>query len=193
MTKDMITDSHFVYADEDIQSESWYQTAIENNGRISWGYIQDKWTDKKYLTLTRAVYGESHELLGVLNIYIAPSNLTAIFEKELFPIYTWLDQERIVHSNRKELIGMKAYFTREDNYLTDHSSYIFDDQFMNDDVKVYLRSFQPNKTLDNNIQITAIIPIQRSEEHTTELQSRGHLVYRLLLDKIKSTEVTFKS
>jgi len=176
MTKDMITDSHFVYADEDIQSESWYQTAIENNGRISWGYIQDKWTDKKYLTLTRAVYGESHELLGVLNIYIAPSNLTAIFEKELFPIYTSLDQERIVHSNRKELIGMKPYFTREDNDLTDHSSYIFDDQFMNDDVKVYLRSFQPNKTLDNNIQITAIIPIQDVIKDANSVLFKGYTI-----------------
>src|SRR5690625_6578944 len=31
-------------------------------------------------------------------------------------------------------------------------------------------------------------PIARSEEHTSELQSRGHLVCRLLLEKKKKTE-----
>src|SRR5207253_9777462 len=30
---------------------------------------------------------------------------------------------------------------------------------------------------------SVIAPMQRSEEHTSELQSRGHLVCRLLLDK----------
>src|SRR5690625_5846236 len=30
-----------------------------------------------------------------------------------------------------------------------------------------------------------LFPIQRSEEHTSELQSRGHLVCRLLLEKKK--------
>src|SRR5690625_3675234 len=31
--------------------------------------------------------------------------------------------------------------------------------------------------------------LDRSEEHTSELQSRGHLVCRLLLDKQKETEI----
>src|SRR5690625_5775462 len=33
----------------------------------------------------------------------------------------------------------------------------------------------------------------RSEEHTSELQSRGHLVCRLLLEKKKSRETTMRS
>ena len=33
----------------------------------------------------------------------------------------------------------------------------------------------------------------RSEEHTSELQSRGHLVCRLLLEKKKKTKSTLKS
>src|SRR5690625_5494059 len=35
-------------------------------------------------------------------------------------------------------------------------------------------------------------PIIRSEEHTSELQSRGHLVCRLLLEKKKYTELISK-
>src|SRR5215510_11730892 len=34
---------------------------------------------------------------------------------------------------------------------------------------------------------------RRSEEHTSELQSRGHLVCRLLLEKKKKHETTFSS
>src|SRR5690625_7059318 len=36
-------------------------------------------------------------------------------------------------------------------------------------------------------------PIERSEEHTSELQSRGHLVYRLLLVKMKVTTAVYQS
>src|SRR5690625_7028698 len=36
-----------------------------------------------------------------------------------------------------------------------------------------------------NIVIIAFISEERSEEHTSELQSRGHLVCRLLLEKKK--------
>src|SRR5690625_7089155 len=36
-----------------------------------------------------------------------------------------------------------------------------------------------------NFDITAFIFVERSEEHTSELQSRGHLVCRLLLEKKK--------
>src|SRR5690625_5153239 len=32
-------------------------------------------------------------------------------------------------------------------------------------------------------------PVRRSEEHTSELQSRGHLVFRLLLEKKKTQEL----
>src|SRR5207253_9369747 len=37
----------------------------------------------------------------------------------------------------------------------------------------------------NNRLAKNILPPQRSEEHTSELQSRGHLVCRLLLEKKK--------
>src|SRR5207253_9155360 len=36
-------------------------------------------------------------------------------------------------------------------------------------------------------------PLDRSEEHTSELQSRGHLVCRLLLEKKKRSDKIYKS
>src|SRR5690625_5618048 len=41
--------------------------------------------------------------------------------------------------------------------------------------------------------IQAMAPQARSEEHTSELQSRGHLVCRLLLEKKKSRRSTTNS
>src|SRR5439155_11530615 len=39
---------------------------------------------------------------------------------------------------------------------------------------------------DGLLQLLEIPPVRRSEEHTSELQSRGHLVCRLLLEKKKN-------
>src|SRR5437870_12153697 len=40
----------------------------------------------------------------------------------------------------------------------------------------------------NNDRLQVLRPLRRSEEHTSELQSRGHLVCRLLLEKKKSRD-----
>src|SRR5690625_5807547 len=45
----------------------------------------------------------------------------------------------------------------------------------------------PVPSLEEQARIVAILD-KRSEEHTSELQSRGHLVCRLLLEKKKKTE-----
>src|SRR5690625_6996884 len=48
-----------------------------------------------------------------------------------------------------------------------------------------------NKMVTNlNEQVEEIKEQQRSEEHTSELQSRGHLVCRLLLEKKKTKRLT---
>src|SRR2546422_7186866 len=43
------------------------------------------------------------------------------------------------------------------------------------------------KSIDSPATIHPIVPKTRSEEHTSELQSRLHLVCRLLLEKKKKT------
>src|SRR5439155_12624248 len=44
----------------------------------------------------------------------------------------------------------------------------------------------------SNSRLRARQPGRRSEEHTSELQSRGHLVCRLLLEKKKSRQVNIR-
>src|SRR3989442_4970339 len=51
---------------------------------------------------------------------------------------------------------------------------------------------QVRKALDAAKSPTQVVHVLRSEEHTSELQSRPHLVCRLLLDKKKDGEVLHK-
>src|SRR5215510_1342757 len=50
------------------------------------------------------------------------------------------------------------------------------------------RSLYENKPYDRFVH-ELISPVPRSEEHTSELQSRGHLVCRLLLEKKKKNRI----
>src|SRR5690625_3310177 len=95
MKKDMITDSHFISVDTLIREEDWYQDAISKSGQLSWVYKRDYWTKKKHLTLTRAVYGNNHEFLGVLAISVSPDMLKSVFEGEPYQAIITLDEEEI--------------------------------------------------------------------------------------------------
>src|SRR5690554_7554733 len=50
-------------------------------------------------------------------------------------------------------------------------------------VGIWLGKIRPSKALKPGL------PMFRSEEHTSELQSRPHLVCRLLLEKKKTTQI----
>src|SRR5690625_5396996 len=52
---------------------------------------------------------------------------------------------------------------------------------------MYWTLYQPIYYLKNLLEITVKTVDRRSEEHTSELQSRGHLVCRLLLEKKKKS------
>src|SRR5690625_6083782 len=81
-------------------------------------------------------------------------------------------------------------------YDTDHDKIIFDHlMYMRSDYKEQKVMKVPDGTYSGFEIIPEMEKVvfvekvfhQRSEEHTSELQSRGHLVCRLLLDKKNST------
>src|SRR5690625_5692496 len=57
-------------------------------------------------------------------------------------------------------------------------------------VNVALPTFQEKLDVENYSTVAWTV---RSEEHTSELQSRGHLVCRLLLEKKKIMTATYRS
>ncbi|MBO0993366.1 sensor histidine kinase [Bacillus sp. SD088] len=179
MTKEMITNSQFVYADQETRNQDWYQKAVERQGRISWEYMQDKWTENAYLTLTRSVYGDDRELLGVLAIEISPNNLTAISKSELFDVFVSLDNKKIVHSKDPSYLGQDPSFIKKADIQEE--SIIYDTEFKEEKYKIYLRSFKPSKTLENQIQITALIPIEDVIKDSKSVLYNGFLIVMICL------------
>src|SRR5207244_12890358 len=56
---------------------------------------------------------------------------------------------------------------------------------------ILLRKDRIRKTAVRRILRVAVTPVNRSEEHTSELQSPDHLVCRLLLEKKKTNNTSF--
>src|SRR3712207_7442762 len=59
------------------------------------------------------------------------------------------------------------------------------------EIKIIKKSTYKTFSFDNNEDEMQGIEVERSEEHTSELQSRQYLVCRLLLEKKKNTTITF--
>lgn len=176
MTKNMITNSHFVYADGDLKSRSWYQQAVEKRGKISWVYKNDVWTNQSYLTLTRAIYGENNSLLGILCIYISPDMLNEISKNETYDAYISLNNQVIVYNKNHDLIGKQPTFLQKHSIRTNEESYVLDTNYLDEQVKINVRSFQPKKALTDSVQISAVIPVEEVMSEPNNVLLRGFIV-----------------
>lgn len=174
MTNDMITNSHFIYADHTIKQKDWYQHAIKKKGKISWIYTEDIWTGENYLALSRAIYDSNNRLLGVLHIYISPDRLNEVARNEVYDAYISLDNEIIVHHNSKDNIGKEITFLEKSREAK--ANYIKDITYMDEEVKIYVRSFQPEKSLENSMQVSAIIPVEKVMRDANEVLLKGFTI-----------------
>ncbi|SHM98572.1 cache domain-containing sensor histidine kinase [Gracilibacillus kekensis] len=174
MTKDMITDSNFIYADSMIKQEAWYQEAVSKRGKLTWVYMTEHWTGNQRLALTRAVYGQSNDLLGVLAIYVSPDMLKSVVEAELHQVFITLDHEIIVFDSKRQHIGEKPSFLVEQP--TNLENYVIDREFNSEQVKVNVHHFRPDKSLESTFQVSTLIPIEEVMEEPNQIFSRGFLV-----------------
>lgn len=174
MNKDMITDSHFIYADSIVKQEKWYQEAVAKKGRLSWGYMEDYWTGQELLALTRAVYGQSNDLLGVLAIYVSKDTLKSIVEGEPYDAFITLDHETIVYSTEREYIGEQSILFNQ--ALQESGNYVMDTEFNEEHVKINVHDFQPDKSLDNRFQVSTVIPIKEVMMEPNAIYTKGFVV-----------------
>ncbi|MGP4041448.1 cache domain-containing sensor histidine kinase [Gracilibacillus sp. D59] len=174
MNKDMITDSHFIYANSLVKQQGWYQEAVSKSGRLSWVYIEDYWTSQKLLALTRAVYGQSNELLGVLAIFVSPDMLKSVVEGEPYQAFITLDRETIIYDTEREYIGKKATFFEQEQH--ELGNYVLDTEFQEEHVKINVHDFQPDKSLDNSFQVSSVIPVNEVMKDPNAIYARGFFV-----------------
>lgn len=176
MTKDVITNSYFINADEEIQQESWYKQAISKRGYVSWIYKEDHWTKEKFLTLTRAVYSSDNQMLGVLCVYISPDVLNEISKNEVYDVYITLNSDVIVHNKNRMLLGKYPEFFEQNEQNEALDDYVINTTYQEEDVKVNVRSFHPEKSLEDSIQISSIIPVREVMKESNTVLLKGFIV-----------------
>ncbi|UOQ85116.1 cache domain-containing sensor histidine kinase [Gracilibacillus salinarum] len=174
MNKDMITDSHMIYADGMVKNQSWYKEAIAKEGRLSWVYMENYWTRKKMLALTRSVYGQSHDLLGVLVIYVSPDMLRSVVEGEPYQALITLDRSTIIYNTSNKQIGEEASFFEQEEQP--FGNYVIDSEFGGEHVKVNVHHFQPDKSLDNTFQVSTVIPVDDVMKEPNAVYAKGFFV-----------------
>lgn len=173
MKKEMITNSQFIYANEQIRRKDWYIDAIEREGRIFWDYKEEHWTGESYLALNRAIYGQGDELLGVLVIYISEDKLKALMSGQPYNVFLTLDHDTIIYNQQAKYLGSKAMFLPDDPEMEEHV--VLDGSFEGDAVKINVHSFQLDKSLENTFQVSAIIQLEQIMEKPNEVFRRGFL------------------
>lgn len=176
MVRPMISDSYFISATEDITSSDWFEQAKAKEGRISWIIKEEHWTREKYLTLTRAVYGQNEQFLGVLNIYVSMEKIRQVVDSEIHDVYITLDNQEIIYSTNQEQQFQHPTFMQGLTGEDRTSNLIYDETIDGEEVKVNLHRLRPEKSLENELQIATLIPVEVLMEEPNAIFKRGYLI-----------------
>lgn len=164
----LLENSEILKVTDQIKQESWYQDAIEDNGKVSWRYTQDRLTKVYYLSLVRLVKDANGRKTGVLVINIAPSALTAI---------TNPDSKNNIIALDKKTISLREDHSIEDEQLSgvrikeseDGRNYVLRTKFNEIDSYIIINSFKVEKTLSNEFQVLIILPVDKITEQTNKV------------------------
>src|SRR5699024_1079926 len=126
------------------------------------------------LTLTRAVYGNNHEFLGVLAISVSPDMLKSVFEGEPYQAIITLDEEEIVYNTSGKNIGEKQVFLADE--LDGTTNKIIDTEFRDEQVKINVHQFRPEKSINNTFEISTIIAVEEIMEEPNRIFAQSFLV-----------------
>lgn len=174
MKRPMITNSHFIHASKELTEEEWYQQAVASQGRITWMVKHEHWTNERFLTLTRSVYDQENQLLGVLAIYLSTDKLTEMVDSQVHDVFIILDEQEIVYNRDDNLMYRYPGFISAVPEQDEPDNILFDHHYHGEDVKVNLHRLKPNKALVNEFQIATIIPVESLMEEPNRIFNRGY-------------------
>lgn len=106
---------NFIYANEEVKKEEWYQKAIEEEGRPVWTYRYDNVTKKNSLRLSRVIRTADGEGVGVLSIIMQNKRSELPISNRSTETVMLINDAQVIHSNRdntnsQELISiLKTY------------------------------------------------------------------------------------
>lgn len=176
MERSMISNSYFISVDDTIEQTDWYQEAKNKQGRISWLIKEEHWTKERYLTLTRAVYGTENQYLGVVTIYVSMDKLRRMISSEIHDTYIILDNDTIVYATDPRKQFMKPTFLSGFTDEELNQTLLFDDTYEGEDVKINVRRLKPEKSLQNDLQVASIIPLEMLMAQPNKIFFQGYLI-----------------
>jgi len=131
----MVNSSYFIVADEDVRSESWYETAKALDGRMFWTYRRDPIFRVKFVSLVRQIRNTvTGSFVGILCVNLDMGTLERICAAELYDTLISLNGEVICPAGA----DMNS-FAPADNWIITNA-------------------FVPRQSLNSVFEITSIIP-----------------------------------
>ena len=93
-------DNHFFrLATDKIKEREWYRKTIAAGGAPCWSYWTNGVTGNRSLRLTRVLYNEEHENIGVVSITLKPELTEGFVSAQQSDTIMLLNQSELVHKN----------------------------------------------------------------------------------------------
>jgi len=176
----MLHSRHFFLATNLVQKTPWFQEALSHDGYPTFTVVEDRFTGRNHLTLTKLVKNNADVPLGVLNLYVNTRHLESIFQDEPYEVILSLNDEAFRFENGQLLVEDMPDFGFEQQQAWEESQ-VFREIHEGKDSLVNMVWFSHEWPNDSEMQITTIIPIEAVTYQTNVIMDRVFWVVSLSL------------
>lgn len=176
----MLHTRHFFQATRQVQENPWFLEALRHEGQPLFMVVEDRFTRRNHLTLTKLVENSVGEPLGVLNIYVNTRHLESIFQDEPYEVILSLNNEAFFFDNGQLTVKAMPTFNL-DQQLDWEKSDVFREVHDGQDILVNQDRFSPRGTNESKMQLSTLILLQNVTYQTNIIMERVFLVGGLSL------------
>ncbi len=108
MNDTLLNNSRFIPVDREMYDYPWFARALNDNGRIYWGYNLNENKNKHYLSLTRLLKDKNGNPLGILVIDINDRFFDSVFSGVEFDVAIIDSRDNIIAAKDRSLTGKNA-------------------------------------------------------------------------------------
>lgn len=155
----LLNNSHFIKASEQQKESSWYQTGIENNGKVAFVYRYDEIAHTYFLSLVRRIKDDMNRHIGVLVINISNREWRKLVAFEPYETIGIFENQQVFISEDFEKLGLKIDEHEKLSHLFAFDKPI-NDYFEGGSHYKVLRNDLLTHTTGSDIRLITIIPIE---------------------------------
>ncbi|MEK4908190.1 cache domain-containing sensor histidine kinase [Niallia sp. FSL M8-0099] len=182
--KSFMTNSNFVFADEQIKETEWYEMALQGKGKIYWYNLVDPVTEKPFLALVRSVYNLENQFLGVLAIYVDELLLMDILNSATIDNALLLDKKltNFQYTNHTP----KKYLTKQlQNKMKNHPINVGDTYSIEmKDTKPFIfygQMLDLPKSITNHFQVVTVMNNQEILNEVNKIMIKSYTIIGLVM------------